>query len=210
MAILSTPSIVSINAFDPSFNYEVEFYYTGSQSVKNRAVITDSETYNVVYDRTISTLKLSHTIPAETLVAGKQYLIQIQVFDIADNSSNLSEEVLFYCFTTPSWSLGTIDSPYRSASITLSPIYSQAEGETLKSYQYMLYDNSRILVNSSDVCYGEIVSHTFYGLENNTQYYVRCVAVTSHGMSLDTGYQLVNVVYNTIPANILFPLENHR
>ena len=39
---LSTPSIISINAFDPRYDYVVEFYYTDSQSVKNRAVIIDN------------------------------------------------------------------------------------------------------------------------------------------------------------------------
>ena len=209
MAILSTPYVASIDAFDPSFNHDIEFYYTGNQATKNRAVITDNSTYEVVYDRTISTLKLSHTIPADVLKPGKQYLIQIQVFDAVGNSSNLSDEALFYCFTTPTFELNTINNPHRVASITLSPTYSQSEGETLKSYQYMLYDYAHNMISSSDVFYGKITSYTFYGLENNAQYYVRCVAVTAHGMSLDTGENLVNVIYNTIPSNILFQVENH-
>ena len=209
MAILSTPQIASIDAFDPSSNQDIAFYYTGSQSVKNRAVITDNSTYEIVYDRTISTLKLSHTIPANVCKPGKQYLIQIQVFDAAGNSSNLSDEVLFYCFTTPTLTLNTIENPHRAASITLTPTYYQTEGEGLKTYQYMLYDYAHNMISSSDVYYGDVTSHTFYGLENNTQYYVRCIAVTNHGMSLDTEEQLVNVIYNTIPANILFQVENH-
>lgn len=209
MAILPTPSIISLNAFDPKYNYEVEFYYTGNQSVKNRAIITDNDTYEIVYDRAISTMKMQHTIPADTLVAGKQYLIQIQVFDISGNSSNLSNEVLFYCFSTPTIAFEKIENPHRLASITLNPKYEQTEFETIKSYQYKLYDYNHILIGSSDVLYGDLTSYTFYGLENNRQYYVQCIAVTSHGMQIDTEHQLVNVVYNTIPSNILFQVENH-
>lgn len=209
MAILPTPYVASIDAFDPLFSYDVTFSYTGNQPVQNRAVITDNDTYQVVYDETISTRKLLHTIPKEKLIAGKQYIIQIQVFDIDNNKSNLSDEVLFYCFTSPIFNLNTIDNPHRAASITLTASYYQAENETLKSYQYLLYDYSHNLIKSSDVLYGDIVSQTFYGLENNTQYYARCIAETSHGMSFDTGEQLINVVYKTIPANMLFQAENH-
>ena len=204
MSILSTPSLLSVSAFDPSYDHDFEFYYTDSQSVKNRAVIVDNETYETVYDQTISTRKVIHTVPANTLTAGRQYTIQIQVFDIDGNSSNLSEETLFYCYSTPLFSLNEIVNPYRVASITLTPSYFQFEGETLKTHQYMLYDYNRMLLTSSDVCYSDLLSYTFYGLENNTVYYVRCLGETTHGMKLDTGYVLVNVVYNTIPSNILF------
>lgn len=209
MATLSTPSIERINAFDPTENKIVHFAYTGNQSERNRAVITDNDTGKVVYDRTVATLLLSHTIPADVLTAGRQYLIQIQVFDAYNNSSNLSDAVLFYCFTNPTFEFGEISDPYRSASITLATTYAQKEGETLKSYQYKLYDGNKTLLSSSDVFYGDISEYTFYGLQNNTHYYVQCVAITTHDMSLDTGLKFVNVVYNTIPANILFQLENN-
>ena len=209
MAVLSTPYLFHIDAFDPSFSYDVEFSYTGNQAVKNRAVIADNESSAIVYDNTISTNKLIHTIPANKLTAGKQYLIQIQVFDIDGNSSNLSDTMLFYCFTNPTFVLDEISDPYRAANITLSPTYSQSQGETLKYHQYMLYDHSNNLLSSSDVYYGDMTPHIFYGLENNQNYYVRCMAETTHGMSLDTGEKAVNVIYNTIPANILFQVENH-
>lgn len=210
MATLPTPSINTIGVFDPAYNYSVSFVYTGSQAVKNRAVIKDNDTYEVVYDRSIASLKLSHTIPQGTLKVGHQYLIQIQVFDANGDSSNLSDSVLFYCYTTPSFQLDTIENPHKSANITLKAIYEQNEGEALKSYQYMLYDYAHQLIGNSDLLYGDISDYTFYGLDNNTQYYVRCVALTNHGFSLDTEEILVNVRYETIPANILFELENHK
>lgn len=210
MATLPTPSVNTIGVFDPSYNYNISFSYTGTQAVQNRAVITDKDTYKVVYDRSISTLKLSHTVPKGTLQVGHQYLVQIQVFDVNGNGSNLSDSILFYCLTTPIFQLGEIQNPHRLASITLQANYEQPEGEKVKSYQYMLYDYSHQLISSSDVLYGDITSYTFYGLDNNVQYYVRCIAVTNHGFSLDTDEVLVNVRYDTIPANILFELENHK
>lgn len=210
MIMLSTPTIEKINAFDASFDFDVKFYYFDAQAIKNRAVIIDNDTLDTIYDVTISALKSSHTIPKNTLTNGKQYTIQIQVFDIDGNSSELSEPILFYCYSTPDFSIGDIVDPYKAASIEVSLSYSQPEGETLKSYQYILYDSNKMVVSRSDVLYIFGIKHNFYGLENNRTYYVQCVGETTHGFSLSTDFKLINVLYNTIPANILFQLENHR
>ena len=50
MATLNTPLIQPIYAFDPQYNYSVSFTYTGNQTVRNRAVVLDNDTYQTVYD----------------------------------------------------------------------------------------------------------------------------------------------------------------
>lgn len=213
MSVLPTPSLVNIRVFDPNYDYSVDFFYTGNQSVKNRAIITDNDTYEVVYDNIETTLKLSHTIPSGTLTVGKTYTIQIQVFDINGNSSNLSDEVLFSCYTTPLFTLSNLNNEgiHRSASIALDLLFSQLEGDTLKLYQYYMYDYNKSLITSTSVYYTEDnLQYSFYGLENNRTYYFRCIGESTQGFSLDTGYLQVDVVYNTIPANVLFQLENHH
>ena len=77
--ILQTPSVNAIVPFDPSNENVVNFTYSDNQAQKNRAVITDNETSQVVYDREYSTMRLQHTIPANTLTPGKKYLIQILI-----------------------------------------------------------------------------------------------------------------------------------
>lgn len=208
--ILPTPSIVSIKPFDSLYSKDIEFLYTGSQAVKNRLVITDNETLNIVYDNVVSIHKLIHTIPENTLANGKQYTAQVQVFNVDGDSSELSDPTLFYCYSTPIFTIGDVEDPYRSASITVNVVYSQTEGETLKSYQYILCDHNKIAISTSDVFYASGNSHSFYGLDNNRLYYIHCVGETNHGIQLDTGYEAVNVSYNTIPANIMFQLENHK
>lgn len=208
--ILPTPSIIAIKPFDALYDKNIEFLYIGSQAVENRLVITDNDTLNIVYDSTISIRKLIHTIPENTLVNGKQYIAQIQVFNIDGDSSELSDPILFYCYSTPDFFIGDIEDPYSSASIEVNVAYSQTEGETLKSYQYTLCDQNQITISSSDIFYSLGNSHTFYGLNNNTSYYIRCIGETEHGIVLDTGYKAINVSYNTIPTNIMLKLENHK
>lgn len=209
--ILQTPSILPIIPFDPSNSYNIEFIYSDNQSVKNRAVITDNETGSIVYDSTQSSMRLFHILPANTLTAGKQYLAQIQVYDIDNNSSNLSDPVLFLCLTTPIFNFtnlvnGTV---FKQANITLNLEYSQSEGEQLKNYQFIQYNTSKIQIDSSEVMYNkDTPTYTFYGLENNSTYYLRAIGETQNGISLDTGYIEVNVILTVAPVNVAVQLEN--
>lgn len=209
--ILQTPSIEAIPSFDPSYETTINFYYEDNQPYKNRIVITDNSTSDIVYDRTQDSMRLYVTIPANTLTAGKQYLAQVQVYDIDGNYSNLSDPILFYCFTTPVLKFTNINDNdvYRNASISLTLSYSQAQNEEIKDYQFALYSEDKILQSSSDVIYSSTLhSYTFYGLKNNTKYYLRAYGETIHGMKIDTDYIGINVQYNVIPANVAFQITN--
>lgn len=206
---LSTPSLMAIGVFDPAEPYDVRFTYTDNQSVKNRLVITDPETYEVVYDQTVLTMKLLHTIPEGTLQPSKCYTAAVQVFDIDDNKSNLSESALFYCYTKPVFTISDVPTVCKGASITLPLSYLQPEGETLKSYQFFMCDSNHNILNRSDIFYtDEHMHYSFSGLQNHYTYYFRVIGETTHGYKLDTGYFAVEVDYNVVPTNAVLVLEN--
>lgn len=208
---LQTPSILPIIPFDPSIAYNIEFVYQDNQSVKNRAVITDNSTGSIVYDSTQPSMRLFHTLPANTLAVGKKYLVQIQVFDADNNSSNLSDSVLFLCLSTPLFSFNNLISGavYKSATIDLELLYSQSENEQLKNYQFIQYNASRVQMSASNVLYTkDNLTYTFYGLENNSTYYFRAVGETQNGMPLDTGYIEINVQLTISPIDAAIQLEN--
>ncbi|MGN0432806.1 MAG: hypothetical protein ACI4EQ_10675 [Lachnospiraceae bacterium] len=211
--ILETPVLLPIAPFDPAFAYNMQFTYNDNQAVKNIAVITDNATGETAYrEEAADNMSSSHLIPAHTLSPGHQYLAQIQVFDEDDNHSSLSDAVLFYCFTTPEFAFVNLSDGYncKNANLTLELSYTQAEGETLKSLQFMKYSYDKTLLEASETLYpAAALSHSFYGLENNTTYYFRAVGETTHGFLLDTGYVAVNVSFHTIPANVLFQVENN-
>ncbi len=209
--ILQTPVVNAITPFDPTNSHKITFTYTDNQAVKNRAVITDNATGAQVYDAEQIGMGVEHTIPANTLTAGKQYLAQIQVFDIDGNSSNLSNSTLFYCFSNPRFTFSGLEDgeTYRNASITLNLDYVQTEGEPIKSFQFMKYSYDKTLLESSDMFYSASpTSYSFYSLENKTTYYFRAIGETSHGIPLDTGYIEVNISYEQLPIDIVFDVEN--
>lgn len=211
--ILNTPSMNTIPAFDPAHVYSFTFIYAGNQAVKNRLVITDTDTLTVLFDHTQNGLRLSHELPSGTLEAGKSYLAQIQVFDADDNSSALSQPVMFYCFTTPEFYFGNIQNnmTISAANLELKLLYSQNESEPLQQYQYYVYEYDRSVMYYSGVFYSaENLNHTVYGLKNDTSYYIRAIGKTLHGMDLDTGYMQINVRYFTSPANMVLTVMNNK
>ena len=209
---LQTPSINKIIPVDPNYDFEVVFQYNDSQAVKNRAVITDTETYNVVYDQEQLGMRLGHIVPANTLTAGKRYVVQIQVFDEDGNSSLLSEQMPFYCYTTPVFKISNLenDAIIKNASVTAMVEYIQAEGETIANLKINLYDQSMVQVDSSPMFYNYPAdnNYTFYSLANNGAYYVQAVGETVHGIAVETELIRFTVVYAKIPANAIFTVEN--
>lgn len=211
---LQKPSINRIIPPDPNSSFSIEFQYSGEQFRAHRAIIIDADTYTTVYDKRQIGTSRNHIVPEKTLTAGKRYVTQVQVFDSENesqgNSSPLSDQMPFYCFTTPVFKFSNIKNGevVKSASISPSLSYSQAENETIRDYQIALYDQFQILV-ASHVYYGEIEgSCTFYSLENNKMYYVRATGETTNGIPLDTDYIQINVSYSQMPATSVFTLEN--
>ena len=213
--ILPTPSVIPFAPFDPVMGCSVEFQYTGNQPKKNRVVITNNTTNQVVYDEPQTTNACRHVIPANSALEAElnsgycKYELQVQVFDEEGNSSNLSAPVLFYCLTTPTFAFANITEgqTYRSATIDLAITYSQAQGESLRSVQFFKYAYDKTRLSQSTVSYTE-TTHTFTGLDDNQTYYFRAIGETTHGIALDTGYVAVNIVYDVLPANLLLKVEN--
>ena len=211
--ILQKPSINAITPFDPKYGCTVSFVYDDNQAVGNRAVITDNDTGVTVYEVEQTTWRLEHVIGVDNkLKPGHKYLIQIQVCDADDNWSELSDHVLFYCFTTPEFTFKNIANgdTYRNASITLDLKYTQNEGEPIRNFQFMQYSYDKTLISSSSLYYSSNpMTYTFKSLENNTTYYFRAIGETSHGMPLDTGDIEVNISYDKIPMDVVLNVENN-
>ena len=209
---LQTPSINKIIPVDPNKEFEVVFQYNDNQSVQNRAVITDTDSYDVVYDELQLGMRLNHIVPANTLTAGKRYVVQIQVFDEDGNSSLLSEQMPFYCYTSPAFAISNIENNIIIKNASVMPLvnYSQLEGETLSYFQIVLYDQSMVQVDSSPMFYDYPTEngYTFYSLENNGTYYVQAAGETAHGILVKTDLIQFTIVYASIPASAVFVAEN--
>lgn len=195
---MAKPKIKHIPPFDADKDYDVMLSWTGNRAHANRIIIYDNETNNEVFNDTVSSFALTHTIPAHTLQNGRKYMIQAQTYDVENVESPLSDKVLFYTLKTPDFYFDNLpgDSLLTNSSFTASIHYYSADWEDISKYVFYLYDSSRKqLLESSEMTDSADIEYTYRGLDNNTLYYIRCTAVTVNGMELDTGYQEITVKY---------------
>lgn len=198
---MAKPIIMRIRPFDASKDYEVNLSWMGNRAHANRIIICDNDTNNVVFDDTVSSYALKHTIPAHTLSNGKKYTIQAQTYDVENTPSVLSDKVLFYTFATPDFYFEdlTTNPVIANSSFTAAVRYYSEDWEDISKYIFYLYDASRKqLLESPEMTDDQDISYTYKGLDNNTVYYVRCVGVTVNGMELDTGYVEITVKYENL------------
>ncbi len=190
------PYLQKIKPFDADKDYEISLSWTGNRSHSNRIIIRDYETNAVIWDDTVSSFSLKHTIPAHTLTNGRTYTIQAQTYDIGGNPSALSDKVLFHVFQTPDFYFHNLPQNriVEGSSFTAEIYYYSADWEDISKYRFSLYDASgKLLLDSAEQTDALFISYTYRGLSNNTVYRIRCVGVTVNGMELDTGYQDITV-----------------
>ena len=195
---MAKPQVHKISPFDANKPVEISFSWSGNRAHANRILIYDNETNNLVFDDLVSTYALKHTIPAYTLTNGKKYIIQVQIYDVENIASPLSDKVLFYTFETPDFYFNNIpeNSKITNASFSATVYYYSSDYEDISTYKFYLYDSTkRKLLESNSMTDSFNISYPFRGLENNTLYYIRCFGVTVNGMELDTGYVEISVKY---------------
>lgn len=195
---MAKPIITKITPFDATNAYTVSLLWTGNRPKSNRIIITDNITGSTVFDDTVTTYVLQHTIPAGKLVNGRYYMIQAIITDEDGNVSALSDKKLFYTLTTPTFMFNNLpEDKLKNASYAASITYYSVELEELQSYKFYLYDSVKIKILESDMLTDTVnVGYTYKALQNNTSYYVQCIGYTKNGLILDTGLHLLNVYYD--------------
>lgn len=193
------PSIYRIAPFDATVGTTISLAWNGRQQKSNVVIIENNTTHAVVYSATQSSYKGIHTVPANSgLVNGVIYRVKAAVIDMDDVQSEWSEYVTIKCFLTPEFGfVGISDEIIIEASnIRLEIQYSQAQNELLNRWQVYLYNASQVVIDTSEEkYYADTLTHTFSGLADASNYYVRGVGETVNGMPVDTGYIHIQTNY---------------
>lgn len=195
---MAKPQIMKILPFDANYDYEISISWLGNRAYRNRIMIYDNETNNLIFDDTVTTFNLKHTIPAHTLINGRKYIIQAQTFDVENIPSALSDKVLFYTFSTPDFYFRDLSDVIDNSTFTASIYYYSPDWEDINKYVFYLYDaTKKELLRSDEFIDNDenSINYTYKGLDNDTVYYIRCIGVTVNGMELDTGYVEIMVKF---------------
>lgn len=211
---LTQPIINPIAAFDATQNHVITFLAIGgAQVVGNRIVISDNQTGKTVYDNRVITMQLAHTIPANTLTNGGYYNVVIYTIDSANNFSQASVPVPFYCYSQPTLTINNIpaSSTIENGTYTFQGSYAQQENEILNSYQFILYDSNKTVLSQSDVIYyssNNSLSYTFVGMSNDTSYYIELKGQTVNNTEITTGLLYFTVRYSQPASFAIVDLVN--
>lgn len=211
---LTQPIINPIAAFDATQPYEVTFLAIGgAQVIGNRIVISDNQTGDIIYDNRITTMKLSHTVPANTLTNGGYYNVVIYTIDSANNFSQASVPVPFYCYSQPTLTIVNIPagSTIENGTYSFQGSYAQQQNESLNSYQFILYDSNKTELSQSDVIYyasNNSLSYTFAGMSNDTSYYIELKGQTVNNTLITTGLLFFTVRYSQPASFAIVDLVN--
>lgn len=195
---MSKPIVNKITSFDATKDNNINFTYLGNMPYRNRLIIGDASDLSIIYDQIATTTTMYHTLFANTLINGKKYYAQIQVYEKDGSVSSISDKVYFYAYTTPAFYFKNVTGLQKvtAASLYAQLIYAQIELEDLVQYRFYLYDSGKTLLSQSEMFYSsQNMTYQYRGLENDTVYYIRAVGATRHEIQMDTGYIQIYVSY---------------
>lgn len=195
---MAKPIIGTLKPIDALLDSTIKFSWSGKRAYSNRLVVYNNTDLSVAFDDTVATYKFEHTIPANTLKNGNQYVIEVYVTDMYGETSAASNKVSLYTAETPTFQFA--DTPWLidSSIYTANIRFHSNDWEELSQYKFYLYDVNKKLLHETDSIFldeTETVSYTYRSLINDSIYYIRATGVTVSGLELDTGMREINVKY---------------
>ena len=216
---LTTPILFSRVAFDATASQVFSFNVIGGdQVVKNRLVITNQSTNTVVYNQVQQTYSFQHNLPADVLTNGVYYSAYIITYNSNGDASPQSNSIQFYCYSTPSFVFTNLPSGniISNSSFNFEVTYNQNEGELLDTYSFTLYDARQIQIATSGVKYvgssvapPTVISYTFAGFGDKTNYYIKANGQTVQGTIIETPLISIDVVYTKPNIFSIIELNNN-
>ena len=206
--------IHTIAPFDATVGTTIKFSWSGNQAFKNRCIIRNNDTQEVVYDKTENSFKLEHTIDlsSATLQNGIKYIAYITVFDNEDIESDIqSIGTPFLCLETPTFCFSNVTEGQNIGASTykFQLTYEQSNGELLNSWAVSVYSTSKVELATSGIQYNtDELTYDCTGFSDKNEYFVRAIGSTINGYTLDTGYINISVAYTTASVFSVLDLTN--
>lgn len=187
--MLTKPILNEISTFDATEQKRFDFQVIGGNQVFGNNLVIERVSDNAqMYNETVETYNLRHTMLADSLYNGFDYKAKIRTKDINGNWSEFSDYVIFWCFSKPIINVTSIDYENQNRvynqNVLFTAEYSQSEGELLQSYRYLLYDSNGDLLNTYPEQFPDdetSLTQEITDLENNTLYYIEVITLSPNG-----------------------------
>lgn len=164
------------------------FSSSGDQVYGSELVVQVNSTSTTVYDTTLTTFSLYHTVAGGTLTNNITYKAKIRTKNSEGTYTSYSDWVLFKPLITPIISITNVTEggTVNNQTYTFLGSFSQT-GSSLRSYQFNLYDANEVLLESYDTVYSTIISQEVTGLINGESYRIELQTLSQAGISSTTG-----------------------
>lgn len=203
------PVLYLIQSFDKNEGTTIKFSWLGNLPVSNTLRIKDNTTNEVIYEVTQTTMRLEHTISSKNnLDNGTLYNASIKVTDSNNSDSEWSDVLLFYCFTTPTFSINIEQEQIIQAqTYGVEITYEQPEGELLQSYRAIVYNSNNEIIYDSNLRY-ILDTIRITNLQDNGDYSILVTGTTINGMNLSTGLIYFSADFIKSEAYFVCELQN--
>jgi hypothetical protein len=186
MSLIKPQISIAQKTYDARNLIEIPFQVIGGDQVTaNEIQVYENSNNLLAYDYTTEQqyFLLKSVIPGDTLNNGTIYKIRIRTLNSAGAYSQFSDWVIISCYTQPTIDIINIDDNgvYNNQQLVPQASYSQAEGDSLRNYQYFLYDNSMNLLGKTSLLYDGELTVQLGILENNQSYYVKLQVTSQSG-----------------------------
>lgn len=209
---LSTLDITwQINGDSALYAYQIDFYEAddidGTAVASTGKVTLSSPVWGRSYTGEYVPFTATISNPSSTLSgmtngfsAGYAMVIRQWYGSGADDYVDQTQPSYFVTRTTPTIAITTPADPYAANEITLSATYTQAEGDTLNWFRWVLTDDNGYTIHDSGKVYGTGNIQCYYdGLFANTTYHAAIEVETANGQTA-TDETDINVQYTTVAS----------
>lgn len=202
------PNLYLIPSFDVTMGTTIRFSWLGNQPISNTLRIRNNSTNEIVYEQSQTTMRLEHNLSSSNLVNGTLYNASVMVNGTFGNSSEWSDVILFYCYTTPTFTINVVPGQViQTQTYGVNITYSQPEGEQLQSYRVRVFNSNEEIIYDSNTRY-VIDTVRITNLQDNGHYTIVATGETINGMVLTTGEIDFHADFVKSEAYFICELEN--
>lgn len=218
---LIRPSLSDMVILDALYDKEIQFNVFGGDQFNGYEIeIYNNETNVLHYYVSKSTYSTKFNIEANVLANGNVYRLRVRTFYSSSSQTDYSEYsdfMLVKCYTTPVCSIDNLlnengERVIGNQNHIFEGSFYQAENIPLKSYQYILYDEDKKILQTFNIVYstGKKTQQSIEGFSSRTTYYIELICTDQNNLTVSTGLIDFYVLYEAPRIRQVVHLENDK